>query len=200
MKSFALLMTLVLANSAYAYEKLTCAFTEPFLTVTFDRDANKVEVHDAIENVIKTYTVTRFEFGEPSVVEWTYEDGQPGSLKYKYAENGASDGMSDIIYRFEGSVDLGSDHRHEHIGGCSTDSYPSIFPDEAPFPGCYYVLQGSFEDGASFYKAVADQILTPLKAKPETVGLAKFLETGIVIDGQMDLSLNICRWIDAAVK
>ncbi len=189
----AILGTFLIGSAAHA-EVVKCYFTEPFISIDIDPAAETVAYTDNIENKTTIHNA-----------ELTYTDGvwsaawgagQNEKVEYYNDPKGGSDGMSDFLYPMTGKTYI----NHELIGGCSTDSQPAIDPYSAPFPGCYEVLTGVFEDGASYYAAVGQKIITPLKADAKTEALGKFLESALIVYGYMDLTLNTCQSIDEAVK
>lgn len=189
--ALALLSTFTIAAQA---EVVSCSFTEPFINVDIDPTAKTVTYLDAIENKTTVYPATITYTDDVWTATWGL--GQSEKVEYYTAPKGGSDGMSDFLYPMEGKMTL----THDLWGGCETASQPKIDPYSAPFPGCYEVLTGVFEDGASYYKAVGEKITEPLKANQKTKALGVFLEQALVIEGSMELKLNTCRYIDEAVK
>lgn len=64
--------------------------------------------------------------------------------------------------------------------------------------GCFEVLAGEFEDGASYYMAVGEKILEPLYHNPDNVALGRFLEDALVVAGHMGLTEEICESLNKA--
>jgi len=185
--------------AAVQAEPVECSFTEPFITITADKAANTVTILDGFENLITVYPALSYTYSN-DVWTVTWNDNQAGIrvLEFYNDAKGGSDGMSDFLFPMTGKTILSSGV--ELIGGCSTASQPAIDPYAAPFPGCYEVLGGVYEDGASYYQAVGEKIIDPLKADAKTLGLGTFLEQALVVQGYMELTLNVCKSIDEAVK
>lgn len=196
---FALFVAAVLPFQAVA-EVVTCSFTEPFLNVKYDPTAKTVQVHEAIEDSSNTYVVSEViaHSAESTEVLWTSMDGTQKSLKFTVDPKGGSDGMSDFFFPMVGELST-DDPNYKLIGGCSTPSNPAVDPYESPVPGCYEVLQTQFEDGASYYTAIGEKIIAPLKARPEYKSLAEFLSTALVVRGYMNVDLELCRTLDDVV-
>lgn len=196
---FTLLVASVLPFQAVA-EVVTCSFTEPFLNVKYDPTAKTVQVHEAIEDSKTDYLVTKVvtHSSDSTEVLWNDWNGNAKSLKFTVDPKGGSDGMSDFIYPMVGELTT-DDPDYKLIGGCSTPSNPAVNPYESPVPGCYEVLQTQFEDGASYYTAVGEKIIAPLKARAEYQSLAEFLSSALVGRGYMTVDLELCRTLDDVV-
>lgn len=193
-------VTALTASVAHA-ETVSCAFTEPFLTVIYDPAQKTVSVHEAIENNTEVYNVQSVISGADGSTEVTYtnKSGTVRSLKYVIDAQGGSDGMSNFIFPMTGTLGT-KGSAHTLVGGCETPSNPSIDPEDSPLPGCYEVLQGQYEDGASYYKAIGEKIVNPLLAKPANKVLGDFLSSALVVRGYLNLDFQLCRTIDDSVK
>lgn len=193
-------ITALTAGVAHA-ETVTCSFTEPFLNVTYDPAQKTVSVHEAIENNTEVYNVQSVISGADGSTEVTYtnKSGTVRSLNYALDPRGGSDGMSDYIFPMTGRLGT-KGSTHMLVGGCETASNPSINPEESPLPGCYEVLQGQYEDGASYYTAIGEKIVDPLLAKPENKVLGDFLSSALVVRGYLNLDFQLCRTIDDSAK
>lgn len=191
-------LTTLMAASAQA-EVVTCAFTEPFLTMKYDPSQKTVSVHEGIENVTNTYKVKDVDY-DPSgtmTVRWGSEE-ELSSLSFQEDVLGGSDGMSELFFPMTGEYRVGD--THSLIGGCETPSTPALDPSKSPVPGCYEVLRAEFEDGASYYKAISEKIIQPLRAIPSATALADFLQSMLINRGNMDVNLELCRTLDEVVK
>lgn len=181
-------------------EPVRCSFTEPFYEITIDGLANTVTFLDAIENKTTVYPITlKIQDEGTTRVEWG-SGAEARVLEYTPEARGGSDGMSDFIYPYAAATWTAGPDTHLLVGGCDTASNPAVNSSEAPFPACYEVLWGEYEDGASYYKAIGEKIAGPLIASEKTKSLGLFLESALVVRGTMDLSFDLCRSIDEAVK
>jgi uncharacterized membrane protein len=196
--SAAAVSSLMIASASYA-ETMNCVFTEPFIAVSIDSAAKTVTYVDQIEQKSAVYPIlSESTTAGVTRVVWGPGEEENSVLEYSLDPRGGSDGMSERLYPYTGKTWTGD--TPALVGGCSTKSNPPIDPELSPFPGCYEVLTGEFEDGSSYYKAIGRKIIRPLSRKAKTRGLAKFLEIGLITRGDMALTLNVCQTIDAAVR
>jgi hypothetical protein len=193
-------MAALTTNLAHA-ETVTCSFTEPFITVTYDPTQKSVSVHDAIENQVNVYPVKSVATDSNGMtdVTWNSASGDLRSLKYQMESRGGSDGMSNYVFPMTGKLST-ENSTYDLIGGCDTPSEPAVDPETSPIPGCYEMLQTEYEDGASYYTAIGEKIVNPLQAKPENKVLGDFLSSALVVRGYMSVDFQLCRTIDDAVK
>lgn len=197
--SLLLTVTLVAGLGAQA-EPVRCMFTEPFYEITVDAQAKTVTFLDAIENKTTVYPILLKTQDEGTTrVEWG-AGAEARVLEYTRDPRGGSDGMSDFVFPYAAATWVAGPDSHLLVGGCDTPSEPAVNTSEAPFPGCYEALWDQYEDGASYYKGIGEKITGPLIADPKTKGLGLFLESALVVRGYMELSFDLCRSIDEAVK
>lgn len=194
---FAIAAMLVSLNATA--ETVKCDFTEPFISITADPVTKKVVYKSDYDSSITEYTALEYKL-TGNVWRVVFGAAQDENMVLEYYDDnmGGSNGMSDLIYPMTAKTWVGD--TRPLIGGCSSASRPAINPDNMAFPGCYYVLSGEYEDGASYYQAIGDMILDPLRANTKTEALAKFLESALVVEGYMQVDLNLCHSIDQAVK
>lgn len=201
MRLYSLIAMAALTASAAHAETVTCSFTEPFITVTYDPTQKNVSVRDAIENQVNVYPVKSVATDSNGVtdVTWNSASGDLKSLKYQMESRGGSDGMSDYIFPMSGELST-STPDHVLSGGCETPSNLAIDPYASPIPGCWQVLTSEFEDGASYYKALDEKIIQPLQSTPENKVLGDFLNVGLVTRGSMSVNFELCRTIEESMK
>ena len=193
----ALILVTWLGFSAHA-ELVTCSFTEPFITMKVDATAKSVTVHEGVEDRTDVYPIVE-STTENGVTKVTFGiEEELTVLEYYRDPKGGSDGMSDFLFPMTGKTRTGD--THELVGGCATPSEPAVNPYEAPVPGCYEVLNGQFEDGASYYSAIHSKIIQPLKTQWKADGLAEFLSSALVTRGYLELTFDVCRSLDDSLK
>lgn len=112
MKSFILTTALLTLSGAAHAETIYCSFTEPFLTVTYNSETNKVAVTSPDQGSGETTGHVTYQKG--GIIKIT-ADGITHYLEVNLTKEG-SDGMSDFVYPFEGII---SSQLH---GGCETDT------------------------------------------------------------------------------
>jgi hypothetical protein len=199
MKHFFLSSALVLAVVPAQAEVVTCAFTEPFITVSYDPSAQMVQLHDGFENTTINHKVVQVRNNPDQSTEVLWgEQEELTTLKFFADSKGGSDGMSETIFPMTGELHTGD--TPALIGGCETPSNPAVDVTKSPVPGCYEVLQGEFEDGASYYTAIGKKIIAPLRAHASTKVLADFLSLALVGKGNMSVDFELCRTLDEVVK
>lgn len=93
-------------------ESIYCSFTEPFLTVSYNSDTNKVKVDSPEDGSAEADAHVEFQKG--GILKITAE-GIAQYLEVNLTKEG-SDGMSDFIYPFEGIIS------QQMYGGCETDT------------------------------------------------------------------------------
>ncbi len=108
---FLVTVLLVLTGTARA-ESIYCYFTEPFLTVTYNSDTNKVRVESPQDGSVELNGSVIYQKG--GILKISAE-GVTQYLEVDLTKEG-SDGMSDFIYPFEGIIN------GTLYGGCETDS------------------------------------------------------------------------------
>jgi len=117
------LTALITAATATAHaEKIYCTFTEPFLTVTYNSDLNTIRVESPDQGSAEAPARVTFLRGGILKVE---ADGISQWLEVNLSKEG-SDGMSDFIYPFEGSIS------RQLFGGCETDHLKKYLPTNPP--------------------------------------------------------------------
>lgn len=103
--------TLLLVFSVHA-ETIHCSFTEPFMTVSYNSDTNRIKIKSVDTGNAEIKGSIRFQ--KSGILKITME-GLTQSLEINTNKEG-SDGMSGFIYPFEGKL---NDNLY---GGCETDS------------------------------------------------------------------------------
>lgn len=119
MKLFALTaLALAFGASAHA-EKITCTFTEPFITTVIDAGKNSVTETWEKKNAYRLVKKSE-KRGEVTI---TYSRGKEiHTLSYKRDWKG-SDGMSDLVYPFSAIRDKNL------YGGCQTEKEKALNPN-----------------------------------------------------------------------
>ncbi|WP_295902102.1 hypothetical protein [uncultured Bdellovibrio sp.] len=112
MKSLLLTATLLAFTGAAHAESIYCSFTEPFLTVTYNSETNKITVTSPDEGSAETTGHVTYQKG--GILKIT-ADGITQYLEVNLTKEG-SDGMSDFVYPFEGAIS------NQLYGGCETDT------------------------------------------------------------------------------
>ncbi len=195
---FIVAAVLTLGAAAQA-ETVKCSFTEPFIQITVDPAAKTVTHLDAIENKTTVHPILENTTADGRTrIVWGPGEEENSVIEYWRDPRGGSDGMSDFLFPYSAETWTGDVERL--VGGCETDSEPAVNPYETAFPGCYEVLQETFEDGSSTYAAIGRKIIVPLKTDAKTRSLGLFLEDALIVKGYMNLSFDVCRSIDEAVK
>lgn len=118
---FAAVLTLSHVASA---ESIYCTFTEPFISVSYNSDTNKVKVESPDQGTLEVPGKVTFDKG--GIITITSE-GISHRLVIDTTKEG-SDGMSDFVYPFEGVID------DSLYGGCETDALKKTEPTPEPQP------------------------------------------------------------------
>ncbi|WII72959.1 hypothetical protein QJS83_03620 [Bdellovibrio sp. 22V] len=107
-----LILALSLMSVSASAESIYCTFTEPFLTVTYNSETNKIRVDSAEHGSAETTAHVIFKSGGILHID---AEGITQYLEVNLTKEG-SDGMSDAIYPFEGKIS------ELLVGGCETDT------------------------------------------------------------------------------
>lgn len=107
--------------------KLTCSFTEPFFSITFDSATGKLVRLSADDADPKTGEIIPKIIAEhATVVRKDKWEGVPSLLVQTFGETllevrlaQGDDGMSDNVFPFQGVVG-------DHVGGCQTETAPAF--------------------------------------------------------------------------
>ncbi|KYG69033.1 hypothetical protein [Bdellovibrio bacteriovorus] len=118
MKSVILSAALMLSVTSAQAESIYCTFTEPFLSVSYNSDTNKVKITSPDNGGAELNAIVKYKQG--GVIRFEVE----GLTQYLdlYLNKEGSDGMSDFIYPFEGVIS------EQLYGGCETDSLKKRMP------------------------------------------------------------------------
>lgn len=119
---FAAVLTLSHVASA---ESIYCTFTEPFISVSYNSDTNKVKVSTPDQGSVELTGKVTFDKG--GLIHITSE-GLNHKLTVNTTKEG-SDGMSDFVYPFEGVINT-----DQIYGGCETDTLKKTEPTPEPEP------------------------------------------------------------------
>lgn len=104
-------VTLLFGFNAYA-ETIHCSFTEPFMTISYNSDNNRIKIKSIDTGTTEIKGSMRFQ--KNGVLKISLE-GLSQTLEINTNKEG-SDRMSNFIYPFEGKMN------DDLYGGCETDS------------------------------------------------------------------------------
>ncbi|WP_291515911.1 hypothetical protein [Bdellovibrio sp. ArHS] len=118
MRSFLIGTTILFSAVSAQAESIYCTFTEPFLSVSYNSDTNKVKITSPDNGGAELNAIVKYKQG--GIIRFEVE----GLTQYLdlYLNKEGSDGMSDFIYPFEGVIS------EQLYGGCETDSLKKRLP------------------------------------------------------------------------
>ncbi len=106
-----------LADGSLKTDKLSCRFTEPFLSVEIDFLKKTLRLENQIENEAQLYQDIQVLDDGAGMIEVSTPGNKNSGLNLKVdTKEPGSDGMSDRIFEASGYLNLGSDYTL--VGGC----------------------------------------------------------------------------------